>query len=72
MSLPIQKIIFGSPGTGKSHQIDSKIIPDDLKIDIKHTPENVIKAVFHPEYTHGDFMGKLLPITRSGRVEYNF
>lgn len=72
MSLPIQKIIFGSPGTGKSYQIDSKIIPDDLKIDIKDTPENVIKAVFHPEYTHGDFMGKLLPVTKSGQVEYKF
>lgn len=72
MSLPMQKIIFGSPGTGKSHKIDSAIIPDILNIDVLKTPENVIKAVFHPEYTHGDFMGKLLPITRSGKVEYNF
>lgn len=68
-SKPIQKIIFGSPGTGKSYMIDKKIIPDDLGID---KPENVIKAVFHPEYTHGDFMGKLLPMTRGKQVEYNF
>lgn len=39
----IQKIIFGSPGTGKSH---------------------LIKSVFHPEYTYGDFMEKLLPLPR--------
>ena len=71
-SKPIQKIIFGSPGTGKSHKIDHKIIPDELNIDVKKTPENVIKAVFHPEYTHGDFMGKLLPMTQDGQVEYNF
>lgn len=68
---PIQKIIFGSPGTGKSYMIKDKILPS-LGINEKENPENVIKAVFHPEYTYGDFMGKLLPITRAGQVEYNF
>ncbi|NOQ13785.1 MAG: AAA domain-containing protein [Methyloprofundus sp.] len=72
MSTPIQKILFGSPGTGKSHRIDQKIIPNVLKIDIGRTPQNIIKTVFHPEYTYGDFIGKLMPITRSGKVEYNF
>lgn len=72
MTSPIQRIIFGSPGTGKSHLIKSEIIPYELGIDEKVNPENVIKAVFHPEYTYGDFMGKLLPITRAGQVEYNF
>lgn len=72
MTTAIQKIIFGSPGTGKSHRIDSEIIPNILKIDSKKSPENVIKTVFHPEYTYSDFIGKLLPITRAGKVEYNF
>ncbi len=72
MTKPIQKIVFGSPGTGKSYKIDRDIIPNNLDIDIEQKPENVIKCVFHPEYTYGDFMGKLLPITRSGKVEYNF
>ena len=68
---PIQKIIFGSPGTGKSHMIKAETLPS-LGIDEEKNPENVIKSVFHPEYTYGDFMGKLLPITRAGQVEYNF
>lgn len=72
MTQPIQKIIFGSPGTGKSHLIKSEIIPKELQIDEKVNPENVIKAVFHPEYTYGDFMGKLLPITKDKDVEYRF
>ena len=72
MTQPIQKIIFGSPGTGKSFLIKDKIIPDELSINEYDNPENVIKAVFHPEYTNGDFMGKLLPITKSGQVVYNF
>lgn len=68
----VQKIIFGSPGTGKSFRIDNYIIPHELSIDVNLSPENIIKAVFHPEYTHGDFVGKLLPITRSGKVEYSY
>ncbi len=68
----IQKILFGSPGTGKSYRIDDKIIPNELEIDIEATPENVIKTVFHPEYTYGNFMGKLVPITRDGKVEYSY
>ena len=72
MNTPIQKILFGSPGTGKSYKIDNEIIPYELYIDVDKTPENIIKTVFHPEYTYGDFIGKLMPITRSGKVEYNF
>lgn len=72
MTKPIQRIIFGSPGTGKSYLIKDKIIPNELEIYENENPENVIKAVFHPEYTYGDFMGKLLPITKSGQVTYNF
>lgn len=67
---PIQRILFGSPGTGKSHRIKSKYA-EDLGIQINS--ENYIPAVFHPEYTYGDFMGKLMPLTNdSGRVEYKF
>lgn len=69
---PIQKILFGSPGTGKSHWIDHEIIPKELGINKEKEPENIIKTVFHPEYTHGDFMGKLVPITRSEKIHYDF
>lgn len=68
----IQKILFGSPGTGKSHRIDNEIIPNELKIDVAPISKNVIKTVFHPEYTYGNFMGKLVPITRAGKVEYSY
>ncbi|MEH1947624.1 MAG: hypothetical protein V7K77_11820 [Nostoc sp.] len=33
MNKPIHKILFGSPGTGKSHRIVSEIIPNYLGID---------------------------------------
>ncbi|MCI5162611.1 MAG: restriction endonuclease, partial [Candidatus Electrothrix sp. AX5] len=72
MNSPIQKILFGGPGTGKSWWIDNHIIPNELGIKKEETPENIIKTVFHPEYTHGDFMGKLVPITRLERIHYDF
>ncbi|WP_231848041.1 MULTISPECIES: McrB family protein [unclassified Synechocystis] len=67
MNSPIQKIFFGCPGTGKSHKIsnddDGGIVKQVLGIDKNIHPENLIKTVFHPEYTYGDFMGKLMPMT---------
>ncbi len=65
----IQKIIFGSPGTGKSHRVDKHILPNLLNVQKQ---ENKINIVFHPEYTYGDFMGKLVPHTEDGKVQYNF
>lgn len=64
-----QKILFGCPGTGKSHKVDNEIL-DDLGID--KDSDNVIKCVFHPEYTYGDFMGKLMPLTKNGTPSYNY
>jgi 5-methylcytosine-specific restriction protein B len=70
MTKPIQRIIFGSPGTGKSYQIKNVIAP---KLGVNVSSENYIPTVFHPEYTYGDFMGKLMPLTDdSGKVSYKF
>lgn len=71
---PIQKILFGSPGTGKSYYIRNLAhqllhIPFD---DSTNTLQNTVKTVFHPEYTYADFMGKLLPQTLGTSVVYKF
>jgi 5-methylcytosine-specific restriction enzyme B len=71
---PIQKILFGSPGTGKSYQV-REIAKNELLIPFDEdtkTLRNTIKTVFHPEYTYADFMGKLLPLTQSGSIIYKF
>lgn len=71
---PIQKILFGSPGTGKSYQI-REIAQQQLNIQIDKftkTSLNIVKAVFHPEYSYADFMGKLLPFTQGSSVIYKF
>ena len=65
---PIQKIIFGSPGTGKSHKA-REIAKQDLAID---SDLRIVTTVFHPEYTYHDFIGKLLPQTEGTNIIYKF
>ena len=68
---PIQKILFGSPGTGKSYQV-REIAKKQLGLEDAKFVTNAIKTVFHPEYTYADFMGKLLPLTQNGSIVYKF
>ncbi|MDM3863008.1 MAG: AAA family ATPase [Aphanizomenon gracile PMC644.10] len=71
---PIQKILFGSPGTGKSYKV-REIAQQELGIEWNEQTQslkNTIKTVFHPEYTYSDFVGKLLPQTDGSGVTYKF
>lgn len=71
---PIQKILFGSPGTGKSYQV-REIAKDKLSIEFDEkskTLKNTIKTVFYPEYTYSEFIGKLLPYTYGSSVIYKY
>lgn len=67
---PLQLILFGSPGTGKSHKVDEVIAAG---LEAKKNNSQIVKTVFHPEYTYGDFMGKLMPLTDEvGKVTYRY
>jgi len=71
---PIQKILFGSPGTGKSYRV-REIAKEKLGIEFDEdtkTLKNTVKTVFHPEYTYSDFVGKLLPYTYGNSVVYKY
>lgn len=54
---PVQKILFGPPGSGKSFR--AREIGAALKADT----DCIIEAAFHPAYDYGDFVVKLLPMT---------
>ncbi|HDM8170194.1 TPA: AAA family ATPase [Vibrio harveyi] len=54
-------IIYGAPGTGKSHSIE------------KNTDEKfIVRTVFHPETQYSDFVGCLKPVMEGDRVAYGF
>ena len=54
---PVQKILFGPPGSGKSFR--AREIGAALNVENDCT----IEATFHPAYDYGDFVVKLLPMT---------
>lgn len=55
-------LIFGAPGTGKSHYIKEKYEKDS----------EVVRIVFHEEYSYQDFIGFIKPIVSNGQPEYKF
>ena len=61
-----QLILFGGPGTGKSYSVANSLLKQ-LGVG-----EHYVRTVFHPEYSYGDFMGKLMPLTRGDSVTYEF
>lgn len=77
--IPRQLIIFGPPGTGKSYRAHGRTesgywehsYAHKLKIQSGH---QIINATFHPEYTYGDFMGRLLPMSTpdGGKIIYHY
>ena len=63
---PIQKILFGSPGCGKSFYIKKYFkeheIPD----------EQVFRTVFHPDTDYSSFVGAYKPYMKGSTIEYRF
>jgi 5-methylcytosine-specific restriction enzyme B len=78
-NIPHQLVIFGPPGTGKSYKIHGRaenVYWKDsyaAKLGITSS-EQIVNAVFHPEYTYGDFIGRLLPTSTldGGKVKYGY
>lgn len=64
-----QTIYYGVPGCGKSYLI-KKTISDKLKI--KNAETQIIRTVFHPEYTNADFVGQILPDLKDKAIIYKF
>lgn len=63
-----QTILYGAPGTGKSYKIDNALSEKGV---IK---ENIIRVVFHNDYSYSDFIGYITPHTtnRANELEYDF
>lgn len=69
---PRQIIFYGVPGCGKSHKIGEMLKNSD-EFKIKSEEHQVIRTVFHPDYTNSDFIGQILPkVNADNTIEYNF
>ena len=58
-------LLYGVPGCGKSYTLKMKYCKD---------ADAVERVVFHPDYTYGDFVGQILPLTdaNTGKIKYEF
>lgn len=58
-------LVYGVPGCGKSYLIEH---------DYCDGFEEINRIVFHPDYTYGDFIGRVMPTTdlSSGKIFYRF
>ncbi|MDE7371206.1 MAG: AAA family ATPase, partial [Desulfovibrio sp.] len=62
---PKNRIIFGAPGTGKSHKLKHDSEP--------YFGPNIERVTFHPDYAYSHFMGCYKPqTTREGNIRYGF
>ena len=68
MSKNDQIIYYGAPGTGKSYKVKKYL--KENNIDEK----NIIRVVFHSDYSYSDFIGYIVPYTINNgeRLEYKF
>lgn len=66
---PSQVIYYGVPGCGKSNKIKQ-----DFENGNVDEEAQVVRCVFHPEYTNADFVGQIFPVVKKdGKgVDYKF
>lgn len=60
-NLPHQIILYGSPGTGKSREIE-----------IRTNGHNRTRTTFHPETDYHSFVGSYKPVMNGSNIEYKF
>lgn len=61
------RIVFGAPGTGKSHRLKK-----DAGQLIDRNGGTFERVTFHPDYTYSQFVGTYKPVSRGGDIEYEF
>lgn len=64
--MPEQIVYFGAPGTGKSFDIDKRLMK------MKTRPQFIRRVIFHPDYSYGDFVGCIRPHKDDNGIDYRF
>ena len=65
--LPRNRILFGAPGTGKSHTLDKET--DEL---IKSMNGEYERVTFHPDYSYANFVGTYKPVPSADGITYKY
>lgn len=61
----IQKIYYGSPGTGKSHKVEHDILAGVSE-------DFIFRTTFHPDSDYSTFVGSYKPLKKGDSITYDF
>lgn len=70
INYPLQQIVYGAPGTGKSHGTDGKIV--EIYPDKEERKKNVFRTTFHPDSDYSTFVGCYKPTMGEAKPIYGF
>ena len=65
LSLPLQQIFYGAPGTGKSHRIN-----EDANVKVANEKNLVFRTTFHPDSDYSTFVGAYKPTIKPVADKY--
>lgn len=63
---PLQLVLSGVPGTGKSFYVENSILGGVYDVN------NVIRTIIHPDYSYSDFVGYVKPSSLGDSINYAF
>ena len=69
---PLQIMLYGAPGTGKSYSISSKIRQSYPGFNEWDDNPYVFRTTIYRDYSYFDFIGNIMPVTKDGKISYEF
>lgn len=69
---PLQIMLYGAPGTGKSYRISSLIRQSYPSFNEYDDNPYVFRTTIYRDYSYFDFVGNIMPVTKDGKISYEF
>jgi len=69
---PLQIMLYGAPGTGKSYRISSLIRQSYPSYNEYDDNPYVFRTTIYRDYSYFDFVGNIMPVTKDGKISYEF
>ena len=69
---PLQIMLYGAPGTGKSYRISSLIRQSYPSFNEYDDNPYVFRTTIYRDYSYFDFVGNIMPITKDEKISYEF
>lgn len=69
---PLQIMLYGAPGTGKSYSVSFLIRQSYPSFNECDDNPYVFRTTIYRDYSYFDFVGNIMPVTKDGKISYEF